>query len=568
MPVVKAKKVVDSNPKKAKKENKPERPVVYDEISANVCIGDTAITVDDAKELLGWQEETDQEKFGSNYLLQDSRGRKIRCTNNIANRPINQANLLTLKQEHLRRRWRFNGEPIIVGKSALLANGQHTLISLILAAQEWEDDREKWGEYWGTEPTMEKLIISGVEEDDATINTMDTCKPRSLWEVIYRSVYFSSLSSKDRRNCARAADYAVRLLWHRTGAELDAFAPRRTHAESLDFIARHSRILECVKHVYEEDGKERKIDRYTSPGYAAGLMYLMGSSTTDPKEYHEAERPNEDLLDWANWDKASTFIVLLASGGDETKALRAELAKLIETGGGSPPERWALLCNAWLAYSEKEPITAASLQLLHTVAADGSKTLAEHPTVGGIDLGDPSKADEETIAGKDPSPDEIKDRAKKVRAKASILPAIGSKAGEEWAAKDKAWVYSQDGEHYFGTLLEDPYECDNGSWMVMLQDRSGSEWEVSLDDLRLNKPEEKSRTPASPKFAKAKGSGLPKVGTLLWVSEGKEPWRGRLVEVNTQLKVAKLKIETGFKGAGNVATAPLKALTVDQPVIA
>lgn len=282
--------------KKAKTEA-VEREIIYKDVTVSVCKGDDAVTVEQAKKLLGWETESDKVKFGNTFLLKDIEGNKVRCQNNSHNRRFSMTVARTLMAEILRGKWRFNGESMIIGRSGETISAQHRLIGLILAAQEWEKDKERWS-FWTDEPTLESVIVFGIDEGDETVNTVDTGIPRSLSQVIERSEYFAGMKQKDRHRCAQMADYAIRLLWHRTGAGMDAFAPKRTHAESLDFLARHPRILECVKHVYEENGEEGKIANYVSPGYAAGLMYLMGCCATDPQEYGATDTPVESMLDW------------------------------------------------------------------------------------------------------------------------------------------------------------------------------------------------------------------------------------------------------------------------------
>jgi hypothetical protein len=240
MPSIKKTKVTKTV--KAKAKTNVSRVALYETPYLELASGDKAITVEYAKKLLGWTVEDDKEKFNANYLLKDFSGKKVRCSNNVTNRPLYMAVVKVLIQEILRKRWRLNGESLIIGSTGLILNGQHTLIALILAGQQWEKDPEACDQ-WTTEPTIDKAIVFGIDESDMTVNTMDTCKPRSLADVIYRSEFFSGIKAGDRQACARIADYAVRILWHRTGAGLDAFAPRRTHAESLDFIARHPRLL-------------------------------------------------------------------------------------------------------------------------------------------------------------------------------------------------------------------------------------------------------------------------------------------------------------------------------------
>lgn len=361
------------------------------------------MAVDDCKKLLGWLEEVGEIKFGADYLFTDKRDKKVLCTNNVTNRPLYMPTVETLIGEHLHRRWRMNGEPIIIGKTGLILNGQHQLISLVLANQIWEDaggarKDNKYYEYWKTPPTMPKLIIFGIEEADEIVNTMDTCKPRSLADVIYRSEYFKAMGKSDRMKVAKITEYAVKMLWARTGAGLDAFSPRRTHAESLDFIARHPRLLLCVRHIHEEDGNDGKIKRFLSPGYSAAFLYMMGSATTerendDKTGYSQVAHPNEAMLNWDMWDKACEFFVMLAAGHKVMEPIREALGDLFKGKGcgGNSDERQALLAKAWACWQDTGEVDIADLELEYTEGEDGMSSLAECPTVGGIDLGRPKE---------------------------------------------------------------------------------------------------------------------------------------------------------------------------------
>lgn len=398
-----------AKPSGKKKQPVKPREVLYPKLKikimdpASELEGARAMTSDDCKKLLGWLEEVGEIKFGADYLFTDKRDKKVLCTNNVTNRPLYMSTVETLIGEHLHRRWRTNGEPIIVGKTGLVLNGQHQLISLALAVQIWEDaggartDNEYY-EYWQTPPTMTKLIVFGIDEGDEVVNTMDTCKPRSLADVIYRSEYFKTMTKGDRLKVAKITEYAVKMLWLRTGANLDAFSPRRTHAESLDFIARHPKILSCVKHIYEEDGNDGKIKRFLTAGYSAAFMYMMGSSATerendDKTGYSQVAHPNEAMLDWSNWDKACEFFVMLAAGHKTMEPIREALGELFKGKGcgGNSEERQALLAKAWACWQDTSEVDIADLELQYAESEDGMSALAECPTVGGIDLGKPKE---------------------------------------------------------------------------------------------------------------------------------------------------------------------------------
>ena len=342
----------------------------------------------EARKLLGWEEEG-KSSFGDSFLMKDSNKKKVRCTNNVRNRPLYSSNIAKIKQEILRGRWCFNGETRIIGETGLILNGQHTLIALVLAVQEYSADPEAFPA-WKEEPTISTAIVFGVSEDDTTVNTMDTCKPRSLGDIYYRSELLKGIAEKDRRVLSRTLEFAVKHLWFRTGF-VDAFNPniRDTHAELVAFGARHPRILEAAKHIEDENGSEGKVSRFLRNGYATAMLYLMGSSATDPQRYREDQ--SEEHLDWSNWSKACDFFVLLAGDADEMRPVREYLGKLIDDQTDSLAVRTSVLVMAWNLYAKDKTITTKSLQLKFIEREPGWPELAEIPDVGGIDLGDAAK---------------------------------------------------------------------------------------------------------------------------------------------------------------------------------
>ncbi len=361
------------------------REVVYDSVTVKVLKGKDALTSDQAKELLGWEEESGTIKFGE-YLIKDSNGNKVRCHQNINNRPIDFSNILKLKQEILRRRWFLNMENRIIGETGLVLNGQHTLVALILAVQDWYNNPDRYPE-WKTEPTIETSIAFGVCENDDVVNTLDTGRPRSFADVIFRSEYFADLPASARNKAAKATEHAIKLLWQRTGVP-DAYAIRQTHSELLDFLDRHPKVLECVIHIIEENTKG-DISKYITPGYAAGFLYLMGCSSSDTKRYQAADDPSEDDLDFELWDAACDFFVELPT----FQPLLNALGKIIDE-EGNRAERCALLVKAWQCVESGNPVTGKKLILKYQTDEDGIRHLVECPTVGGIDVGDEGLPDQ------------------------------------------------------------------------------------------------------------------------------------------------------------------------------
>lgn len=562
------------------KQTQPGRKVVYTEISVKVCTGPDALTCQQAKELLDWEEESSKVKFGTGHIheIAPLYGCKVRCRNNVANRPIYPNVLRALKQEILRRRWRLNLENIIIGRTGQVLNGQHRLISLVLAAKEHQQHPEQWADYWQTEPTIETSIGFGTDESDDVVNTMDTCKPRSLADVIYRSRYFADWTYRPRRIASRMLDHAVRIVWHRTGAGADAFAVRRTHSEALHFIERHPRLLECVKHVYEEDGSDKRITAYLTPGYAAGLLYLMGSAASHTDTYHHAASPNEELLNWDLWQRACDYFVVLAGAGPETAALRTARAELLQVADGARnAERWALVIKGWLCYAADKPITQQRVKLQYTTDQDGYAILTECPTTGGIDLGSPSR--NMATPRTDPTPEQIQERAAGLRKAKSgqQLKQVGHRSGKQWAKGDTAWVVDSEGQHYYGTLADKPYDCKAPDSPHVMITATDGEWEVAVADLRLRHPTtETPKTsiqaqPSAGHKGKRKRSGhaqtaRPQVGQLWWVDPGAdaEPWRGKILDLLGGQRV-RLCVAQGFQGAGNVLVARLPQLSYTQP---
>ena len=302
----------------------------------------TKITLKLAKELLGWSEveKNPDLKIGS-------KGYKLE--KNLNNRPIYRSHYLKLKQEITKMRWRYNGEPIIIGKKGTLLNGQHTLIALVLSCMEYEEDPEA-SELWDETPFITKMIVYGIEENDETINTMDTCKPRSLADAIYRSEYFRDMKESNRKKVSRITDYAIRTLWHRTGVNLDG--TKKTHAESLDFLEAHPSLLGFVKHVFEENGKDKRLKQYLEPGLCAGMLYLMAASNSKFHEYYDDQyRRTESNLDWENGTRAEDFFTMLASGAVETRNIGYVIANLSEEGEPTMAEKLAVIIKAWNAFS-------------------------------------------------------------------------------------------------------------------------------------------------------------------------------------------------------------------------
>lgn len=387
--------VVDLTPAPA------ERTVIYAEPQVQLCVGEDALTVEMAKDLLGWEEGTQ-----NYYLLTDVEGKKIRCLNNTNNRPLTEAWSYTLAQELLRRRWRLNGETIVMGKTKQVISGQHRLIALVLAEQLREKEPH-WAEQgWDGPVTMDTIVVFGIDESDDTVQTTDTGKSRTLGDNLYRSELLRKYPPAKRKDMARALDHAVRLLWERTGAKQDAFAPTRTHSEAMDFLVKHPTLLDCVEYVLAEDNN-KSITRYLSAGYSGAVCYLMAMSDANPEKYDRTEasvKPKTKLV-----DKAQGFFMDLGGGASSLRELRDAITAIEDPDTRSPgplDQRLSMIAKAWAHYAKDETVTAARVKLKFVNDEDGVATLDDHATFGGIDVGGESRAvlndepqeDESTVA--------------------------------------------------------------------------------------------------------------------------------------------------------------------------
>ena len=349
------------------------------------------ITVERAQEILGWEIRD----AGDAYHFRDTEGQFVFCSNNLKNRPLYRANWTKLRTEILAGRWRLNGEPVIIGEFGSVLNGQHTLIALCLAAQERELNPDLY-DYWDEEPYIEKVVTTGICEDDEIINTLDTCRPRSFGDCIFRSDYFSDITKPAiRKKISKVVEFAVREVWSRTGKK-DPFSTQRTHSESMDFIEKHPRILECVRFCFEtNDGLEKYLERFLSLGAISGLHYLMSTSHSSDSDYYQDQ--TEYHLNFQAQESAEEFWRAIATNDKHLSLLRKYLSPLGGLGNRDKEERTALICKAWEAWSDDKPIDDHSLHLEYGTNESGKTIVIDNCSVGGIDLGNKGKNEDDEM---------------------------------------------------------------------------------------------------------------------------------------------------------------------------
>lgn len=431
-------------------------------IKVRICRGEKALTAEIFKEMIGWEEVDDFDESCCPELKR-LMGKNVRLHKNMKNRYITLSWLLELIQEHLNKRMRFNGEAVIFGENGNLLDGQHRGLSLIVAEHERSEgpNKRRWQTVWPDPITFETLVVYGIPEDDDTFKTLNRGKPGGLAEVLYRSEHLEKFPPKKRRTIARALDTSLKLLWNRTGAGgEDAWAPRRTHGEAFDFIYRHPWILESVELLYEMDVATKSgISQQISIGCATGLAYLMAASGSNWDDYHNATPPTEDVLNFDNRDLALDFWNKFGSKEGEFPIVHEALAALVNpiTGAsGSMLEKIAVLIKSWDLFVSGYPFNLEELELrwLEERTDDGTlvrRRLDEFPTLGGIDIGEPtnggSEMDDEAIEEYERNKAEI---AARKTEEVSGKVVEGTLKGEPGSFKDELAELK---EEYPGKLL-------------------------------------------------------------------------------------------------------------------
>jgi hypothetical protein len=549
------------------------------------------------KDLLGW--ETDEGVARANGLdehhLVDLHKNKVWLLNNVINRPIYPDLYAAYMQEQLNGRWQLNGEPIIIGQYGSVLDGQHQGIALVLANQEVERHPDKWMDLWPDQVvTINKLVVFGIEETDEVINSMNTGKPRSLADVIYRSPYFSGATSKsDRILASKMAANAIKRLWKRMGMHQSFMAPRRTHSEATNFLNLHPRLLQAVRHIMTEykatgdNGKSRwqTNSQIISPGYAAAYLYLMGVSATDGEMYHHERRQgeaSENHINFDNWDKACEFWTKLAKGDKSLGAIHRAIAKLSSESeaGGTVAEKTNIVFKAWHRWFDGGKVDANALTLHYETKDDGTVVLLDHMVIEGIDLGDnSSKEDEEAYSGADPSDEPAGNELEEIEARKAAAKAAKDKEIEESNSKEEKSDGSTPRKPIVkpkGTSAPGGKAAKPGSKKPAAEEQSGASSGIGevLNELHTMHPGKKlfiyNRTT---KDYSCWGEDALKVGKLMHIKVPKveKGYLPRLsFDINTLMKVMERFAESGWEaatidGSGTEINLAAQAANKTQP---
>lgn len=400
-----------------------DREVKYPKLMVSgveIPLDNTFVSREENQKLIGWEAEETEGQFGMEYELIDHYGKHVRLTANAGlNRELRKGTYLKRQNDFLNGRWLLNGETAIIGRTGVSLSLQHRGAGFELAWQMWEgwkdgehsDEREAhYKELLPDGPVFQTLVAYGIEETPAVIRTLDYTDPRTEADVIYTSGLYSALGQKDRSVASKATAKAIRQIWRRTAHKHDPYDPTQTNAGTMDFLDRHPRLRDAVVHVVAENGDSGKIQDWVSLGDAAGLLYLMGATASDPEKYLSAR--SEEQVNWKYWKKAKEFWTALAASDAAVQALNkarrpvagepqakdggpSSIGYVFATGadsGGSEDEKYGVLIKAWNEFSEGNKITPSVVRLEYgdLVWRDdktlGEFSLVDFPGCGGIDI--------------------------------------------------------------------------------------------------------------------------------------------------------------------------------------
>lgn len=329
-------------------------------------------------------------------------GHKVVTKFNAQNRPFDQSWCESLIHTILHGQWAgpftlpgetINGETVRISRYGRVISAQHQMTACKLADEFLQKARAELGReaadakypVWADQDHcfIETVVVKGMSEDPRVLMTVDYVKPRTAADVFYTSAVFKQSTPPERKELCRILAGATDMLWTRTAAR-----GYRTHPEIVGFLERHRWLLDCVLHIFAENGEARRISKLRlSTGHAAALMYLMATGATSPEDsdvYRNMEpAPCEDKLDWSLRDRAEQFWTLLA-GGKDFIIVRQALALLVDSTpdseenqgqGGRAPEKLAILAKAWERWKD-HPTNAGPPFSADDLGPEGCLTLS------------------------------------------------------------------------------------------------------------------------------------------------------------------------------------------------
>lgn len=273
--------------------------------------------IEKAKDVLGF-EFVDKGEGG--YAIQTPEGKQFfKMKNNAKNRPFSLSLAQQYGEQMLAGQWAgqpnspsktCNGESWIIDKDGQVASCAHRACGLIIAEYQRQvletyDHHEKLKQLGCDGPIrIPILLVTGV--DPVSADTNDIGRTRSLGDVLYRRREFNGkkLSDAAVTRLSKELAVAVRLVWLRTHGDRVAGGAKLHHPEAIKFLEAHPLLHDAVEAVWSFDGGSgadgRKISKYITLGYAAGLLYLAATRQCNPKNKPPVRKPKD-------WQQAVDF---------------------------------------------------------------------------------------------------------------------------------------------------------------------------------------------------------------------------------------------------------------------
>lgn len=225
-------------------------------------------------------------------------------------RKIAKANLSRIESDLINDRFKLNGEPIIVGSSGKLLDGQHRLCACV---------NTKTG-FWS-------VVVRGVE--DEYFNIINIGKGRTLADVL------KIAGEKNTVNLAATIARMVEYLRDARSVGLSKDAPVST-AEAFDVLAMTPKIRDSVA-----------ANCYISSGEVISCTRIAWLHCLAHEECPELATPFFEKLQTGEMLKADSPIYLFRSRMIADKQSSAKLRTR---------EVLALLIKTWNAHVEKKPV--------------------------------------------------------------------------------------------------------------------------------------------------------------------------------------------------------------------
>jgi len=394
------------------------------------------LTMEGAKELIGWQELPDDAEEPGQF--RDLNKKKIKLTNNSTNRPLRLNLAKRYMSEMLRNKWKLNGETIVFDTDNKCQSGQHRLVGLILAEQTRQTNAEFWKRYgWDGPIGIECVVIHGIDPSPETVDTIDQGQKRSLGDVIYRDETFEkAIDAKLRQKLSNLLAGAARLVWLRCGGKKVSDAPHFPVSEALDFVKFHPGLIDSVSYIHMEEGgggvDGLKLSKFISPAYAAGLLYLMSTSGTDPDDYRVR---GVEALDMSLKPKAQEFWTVFGSGANLDSnhpiyVLKEELHKMSASSAMARDLIVGMTIKAFNAWMDDRTVSSRDIKIELVHDEKGKPKPFESPRLGGLDIEEVEK----------PVPHEIE------------VPEPVEVEAETFEIGQQVWVFEERGPQWQGAV--------------------------------------------------------------------------------------------------------------------